>query len=123
MAFVGYLGDTVDATSTVVDELGDLPSAPTMLELGEIVARTLASDEPRSQVVVTVVPADGDPGEVTIDVIGLGDDAVRGLRAHVFGSPDFGATSWTRSKSHPCAGEASPTTAPTSDPTSRVPGS
>jgi hypothetical protein len=90
MAFVGYLGDTFDATSAVVDQLGNLPSEPTMLELGEIVARTFASAEPPSQLVVTVAPADGDPGEVTIDVIGLGDDAVRGLRAHVFGSPEDG---------------------------------
>jgi hypothetical protein len=90
MSFVGYLGDTFDATSAIVDELGGLPSAATMLELGEIVARTLASDEPPSQLVVTVAPTDGDPGEATFDVIGLGDDAVRGLRAHVFGSQDSG---------------------------------
>ena len=86
LSFVGYLGDTFDATSAVVDELGDRPSAPTMLELGESVARVLASDEPPSELVVTVAPRDGDPAEVTIDVIGLGDDAVRGMRAHVFGS-------------------------------------
>jgi hypothetical protein len=90
LSFVGYLGDTFDATSAVVDELGDRPSAPTMLELGESVARVLASDEPPSELVVTVAPRDGDPAEVTIDVIGLGDDAVRGLRAHVFGSPSDG---------------------------------
>ena len=90
MSFVGYLGDTFDATSAIVDELGDLPSAPTMLELGESVAGVLGSEEPPSELVVTVAPRDGDPGEVTIDVIGLGDDAVRGLRAHAFGSPDNG---------------------------------
>jgi hypothetical protein len=90
MSFVGYLGDTFDATSAIVDEVGDLPSAPTMLELGQIVAGVLVSEEPPSELVVSVAPTDGDPGEVTIDVIGLGDDAVRGLRAHVFGSPDSG---------------------------------
>jgi len=90
LTFVGYRGDTYDATSAIVDELGDLPSAPTMLELGESVASVLGSEEPPSELVVTVAPRDGDPGEVTIDVIGLGDDAVRGLRAHVFGSPDNG---------------------------------
>jgi hypothetical protein len=90
LSFVGYLGDTFDATSAIVDELGELPSAPTMLELGESVAGVLGSEEPPSELVVTVAPRDGDPGEVTIDVIGLGDDAVRGLRAHVFGSPDNG---------------------------------
>jgi hypothetical protein len=34
-----------------------------------------------------VAPSVGDLGEVTYDVIGLGDDAVRGLRLHVFGQP------------------------------------
>jgi hypothetical protein len=90
LSFVGYLGDTFDATSAIVDELGELPSAPTMLELGESVADVLGSKEPPSELVVTVAPRDGDPGEVTFDVIGLGDDVVRGLRAHVFGSPDNG---------------------------------
>lgn len=90
LSFVGYLGDTFDATSAIVDELGDLPSAPTMLELGESVAGVLGSEEPPSELVVSVAATDGDPGEVTVDVIGLGDDAVRGLRAHVFGSPDSG---------------------------------
>jgi hypothetical protein len=90
LSFVGYLGDTFDATSAIVDELGHLPSAPTMLELGESVAGVLGSEEPPSELVVTVAPRDGDPGEVTFDVIGIGDDAVRGLRAHVFGSPENG---------------------------------
>ena len=88
LSFVGYLGDTFDATSAIVDELGDIPSAPTMVELGESVAGVLGSEEPPSELVVTVAARDADPGEVTIDVIGLGDDAVRGLRTHVFGSPD-----------------------------------
>ena len=90
LSFVGYPGDTFDATSAIVDELGDIPSAPTMVELGESVAGVLGSEDPPSELVVTVAPRDGDPGEVTIDVIGLGDDAVRGLRTHVFGSPDDG---------------------------------
>ena len=34
---------------------------------------------------VTVAPSVGDLGEVTYDVIGLGDDSVRGYRLHVFG--------------------------------------
>jgi hypothetical protein len=39
---------------------------------------------------MTVEPAVGDLGEVTYDVIGLGDDAVFGFRLHVFGQPGAG---------------------------------
>jgi hypothetical protein len=36
---------------------------------------------------MSVAPTVGDLGEVTYDVIGLGDDAVYGYRLHVFGEP------------------------------------
>jgi len=90
LRFVGYLGDTTDATATIIDNLGGRPVADTMLDLGLIVAESLASDDPKSDLVVTVAPSAGDLGEVTYDVIGLGDDAVRGLRVHVFGEPANG---------------------------------
>ena len=93
LRFVGYLGDTTDATAAIIDNLGDRPVADTMLELGLIIAESLASEEPESDLVVTVAPSSGDLGEVTYDVIGLGDDAVRGLRVHVFGQPTDGAFS------------------------------
>ncbi len=85
--FIGYLGDTTDATADIVESLGEVPGAETMLDLGQIVAESLASDEPVSDIVLTVAPTVGDLGEVTYDVVGLGDDAVRGLRVHVFGQP------------------------------------
>lgn len=85
LRFIGYLGDTSDATAAIVESLEGSPVAGTMIDLGLIVAESLASDEPESDLVVTVAPTVGDLGEVTYDVIGLGDDAVRGLRAHVFG--------------------------------------
>jgi hypothetical protein len=90
LRFVGYLGDTTDATAAIIDNLGGRPAADTMLDLGLIIAESLASDEPKSDLVVTVAPSAGDLGEVTYDVIGLGDDAVRGLRVHVFGEPTNG---------------------------------
>jgi hypothetical protein len=86
-SFVAYLGSTTDATASIVSNLGETPSADTMLDLGLIIARSLASEEPESDLVVTVAPTLGDLGEVTYDVIGLADDAVRGLRVHVFGQP------------------------------------
>jgi hypothetical protein len=87
LRYIGYLGATTDETATIVANLGSTPTAETMLELGRIVAESLASDEPASDIVVSVAPSVGDLGEVTYDVIGLGDDAVRGLRLHVFGQP------------------------------------
>jgi hypothetical protein len=87
LRYVGYLGDTVDATATIVDSLGETPVADTMLELGLTVAESLVSADPASDMVVSVAPSAGDLGEVTYDVIGLEDDAVRGLRVHVFGQP------------------------------------
>ena len=60
------------------------------IRIGMIVAETLASDEPPSRIVMSVGPTVGDLGEVTYDVVGIGDDAVRGFRLHVFGTPDEG---------------------------------
>jgi hypothetical protein len=88
MSFIGYIGVTDDATSQVVATLGDGPYAETMLDIGLIVAETFASEEPASIIVLTVAPTVGDLGEVTYDVIGIGDDAVRGFRVHVFGQPN-----------------------------------
>ena len=87
LRYVGYLGDTTDETAAVVDQFGDAPGAETMLDLGFIVADSMASDEPASEVVLVVSPTVGDLGEVTYDVIGLGDDALRGVRVHVFAQP------------------------------------
>lgn len=87
LRFIGYIGDTTDATQAVIDDFGEVPGAETMLDLGFVVAESLASEEPVSDIVLVVAPTVGDLGEVTYDVIGLGDDAVRGLRVHVFGQP------------------------------------
>lgn len=93
MSFVGYQGLTDDLTSSVVSELGVIPTADTMVELGLIVAETQVSEEPSSDVVLVADETIGDLGEVTYDVIGFGDDAVRGLRLHVFGEPFEGGFS------------------------------
>jgi hypothetical protein len=89
-SFLGYIGQTTDATSAIVETLGELPRAETMLDLGMIVAEAVASDEPPSRIVMSVAPSVGDLGEVTFDVVGIGDDSVRGFRLHVFGTPDEG---------------------------------
>lgn len=93
MGFVGFEGGTDDLTAFVVDRLGDRPTAETMDGLGTVIAEVFASDEPESDIVKVVEESVGDVGEVTFDVIGLGDDAVRGLRLHIFAEPtDSGFT-------------------------------
>ncbi len=86
-SFLGYLGQTTDETASIIDLLGETPEAETMTDLGRVVAEALASDEPPSRIVMSVAPTVGDLGEVTYDVVGLGDDALRGFRLHVFGTP------------------------------------
>lgn len=88
--FLARLGDTTDLTSSVVGSLGGLPSAPTMEALGELVAETFVDPDVGSDVTQVTPATVGDLGEVTFDVIGLGDDSVGGVRLHVFGTPDDG---------------------------------
>ncbi|WP_420637421.1 hypothetical protein [Candidatus Poriferisocius sp.] len=80
------MGGTDDATSRVVQILGEIPSAGTMRELGMVVARALVPDEGEGSRRYTVVsgPSVGDLGEITIDAEGLLDDSILGYRLHVF---------------------------------------
>jgi hypothetical protein len=89
-SYLGMLGMVDDLTHLVVDEVGRIPGAETMLDLGLIVVDTFKSEEPASRVVMSVAPTVGDLGEVTYDVVGIGDDAVLGYRLHVFGQEDEG---------------------------------
>ncbi len=86
-AFLAYLGGTDDTTSQLIDILGETPETETMTELGLLIAETLASTDPPSRIRLSVAPTVGDLGEVTYDVVGLGDDSVMGIRLHVFGTP------------------------------------
>jgi hypothetical protein len=88
LAYLAYLGDTTDATSDIVAG-GPRPRAATMLDLGALVAATVAG-ESGAEWVVSVAPSVGDLGEVTYDVVGFEDDSVRGARLHVFGEPADG---------------------------------
>jgi hypothetical protein len=96
MGYIGYEGSVDDRTSSVVDELGEIPVAASMTDLGELVAGVFASDEPEPDIVQVTAVTRGDLAEVTYDVVGLGDDAVRGLRLHLFadmGEDGFGLKS------------------------------
>lgn len=85
MSFIAYIGRTDDVTQQTIDHFGERPEASTMTELGQLVAEAAASDDPPSDIVNVVRESTGDLGEVTFDVVGLGDDAIRGVRLHVFG--------------------------------------
>ncbi len=87
VAFLAYLGPTDDVTEQVRDDLGDATTAETMLDLGTAVAETRASTDPPSTITIVDGPMVGDLGEITLDVIGLGDDAQAGVRLAVFGQP------------------------------------
>ena len=85
MSFIGFEGVVTDETSRVVTELGERPVEPAITDLGQVVADVFDSDEePESDIVQVTPVATGDLAEITYDVIGLGDDAVRGFRLHIF---------------------------------------
>lgn len=87
-SFIAYLGGVDDLTSTVQSQIGAPVATGTMLEMGQIVAESLASfDESGVRIVVSTPPSVGDLGEITMDVIGLADDAQVGWRLHIFGAP------------------------------------
>ncbi len=86
--YLAYLGWVEDITASVVRQQGGYPTASTMRALGRTVAETLASADPPSTIVMSVAPTVGDLGEVTYDVVGVGDDALAGFRLQVFGAPD-----------------------------------
>lgn len=87
-SFVQYLGQVDDVTSSVIAEAGSTPQEATMQDLGLVVAEQFASTDPPSRITMTTDASVGDLGEVTYDVVGLGDDSIGGLRLHVFGTPD-----------------------------------
>lgn len=87
LSFLAYEGPTSDITAWVVSKAGGYLEAPNMTDLGAAVADVMASTDPVSRVTLVVPESVGDLGEVTYDVIGIGDDSIRGFRLHVFGTP------------------------------------
>jgi len=93
VAFVAYEGGTDDATAEFLAENGSA-SAETLQDLGRIVAQGFASVDPDSELVESIAPTVGDLGEVTYDVVGLGDDAGAGYRIHVFATEGESGETW-----------------------------
>ena len=86
-SYLAFFGLTDDVTSEVVADAGGYPSAETLTGLAREVAALRASEEPPSRIVISGAPSVGDLGEVTVDVIGLADDAQVGERLVVFATP------------------------------------
>lgn len=87
VAFLAYVGATDDITAEVTDRLGETPHGDTLEEIALVVAGSRASEEPPSEITIVAQTAEGDVEDVTVDVVGLGDDAIRGERLVVFGAP------------------------------------
>ena len=101
-AYLAQVGTTDDATAEVVEALGELPSADTMLDLGLAVAQTMASEAPPSRVVVSEAPVIFEAlAQMTIDVVGISDDSILGYRLTVFAQP--AAEDWTQDDPGPFA--------------------
>lgn len=80
MKHLAFPGETTDITA----DLAELPSAATVEEVGLLVAGQRTADQPPSvETVVVDGPVEGDAGEVVIDVVGIGDDALAGERLRV----------------------------------------
>jgi len=90
LRYLAFIGPTDDVTSRLLPMLEDGGRGETMLALGEAIAAIQASTDPPSTVTVVDGPSVGDLGELTLDVVGLGDDSVLGVRLHVFGQPEEG---------------------------------
>ena len=87
-AYLAPIGLTDDITAHLIDRLGERPEADTLIDLALIVGEAFASSEPPSRVVVTVGPTIFEAlGEVTVDVLNLGDDSLLGFRLHIFATP------------------------------------
>jgi hypothetical protein len=93
--YLAFLGPTDDVTSQVVAAVGGLPSAETLVELATDVATVRASVDPASRIVISDGPSVGDLGEVTVDVVGLGDDSLFAERLVVFATPDESGEGFT----------------------------
>lgn len=89
--YMTRIGPTNDLTSNVL-EAGPIPPQSTMERLAELVAeRVMGAEGDR---VVVAEPTYGDLGEITVDIVGVGDDSVAGMRLHVFGQSEDGGATW-----------------------------
>lgn len=88
-AHLAPTGLTDDVTAQIIDILGERPEGDTLVDLAQIVGGALATEEPRSLVHTVTRPIVHEGlGEVTVDVLNIGDDSLLGFRLHVFAVPE-----------------------------------
>ena len=94
--YLAPLGAGRDATAEVVEALGGTPTADTLSDLGLQVSGVFASSgEVQSRTTISSRPGVFEAlGDITLDVLGLPDDAVRGYRINI--TADAGAEDWTQ---------------------------
>ena len=99
--YLGPLGADRDATAEVVEALGGTPTADTLSDLGVQVSALFASTgEVQSRTTISSRPGVFEAlGDITLDVLGLPDDAVRGYRINI--TADAGAEDWTQDDAGP----------------------
>jgi len=88
---LGLLGRTDDATAEIVAGVGSIPFGSVINVIGDVVAH-FASVEPPTVVTRQGEYTFGDLIEGTIDLIGFGEDAVKGWRLHFFLQEDEGSS-------------------------------
>ena len=83
----------LDVTDEVTRKLGTTPTSATLTGLGDMVAAAFKYDEPPSRVAVSGAPSEsGGVGKVTIDVLGLPDDSIRGYRLLITAASSGGSS-------------------------------
>ena len=99
--YLAPLGADRDATAEVVEALGGTPTADTLSDLGLQVSGVFASSgEVQSRTTISSRPGVFEAlGDITLDVLGLPDDAVRGYRINI--TADAGAEDWTQEDAGP----------------------
>ena len=99
--YLAPLGADRDATAEVVEALGGTPTADTLTDLGlQVSARFASTGEVQSRTTISSRPGVFEAlGDITLDVLGLPDDAVRGYRINI--TADAGAEDWTQDDAGP----------------------
>ena len=99
--YLAPLGADRDATAEVVEALGGTPTADTLSDIGLLVSGVFASTgEVQSRTTISSRPGVFEAlGDVTLDVLGLPDDAVRGYRVNI--TADAGAEDLTQDDAGP----------------------
>ena len=88
-AHLAPTGLTDDVTARIIDILGQQPEGDTLVDLALIVGGALATEQPRSLVHTVTRPIVHEGlGEVTVDVLNIGDDSLLGFRLHIVAVPE-----------------------------------